>query len=497
MPRWDVGPYQDIGFDRDGDVDPEQRHRLLGLEVTDLVMFAHGRNHSPAAAREMYTGFFAALPQLVGRGVRPGFAGVGWPSMTFPDEPPAEPGKEPETAGEGPGGRRMPSGPSGPPPGAGPLPGVPFGSGPFGETAVGAVTPGGEGLDPGTRQALVSLFPGHGETVARIGALLAERPGSAAAVTEFGRLARRLAEAPAGGLESSCFTDDLPGDEQGPPAVLFEDPLSLCRRFAGVLRRIESGGAGPGGSRFLGAPGPAGASGAPDRSGGRGFAAGSPEIWRGARELLRQTTYYALKRRAGAVGELGLGPLLGQLARSRPALRVHLVGHGQGARLVGFALRGLPDGVRTVKSVTLLQGALSHYAFATGLPHAPGRSGALRAMEHRVDGPVVACHSRYDSALGALYPVASAPAYDGHSPAPAGSGDPRWWAMGHSGIHGVDPGVRLSLGEALAGALPRSGCVSVDVSSVVRDGAPPSGAHADICRPELAHLVVTAGRLDD
>ncbi|MEW1548964.1 serine-threonine protein kinase [Streptomyces tsukubensis] len=464
MPRWDVGPYQDIGFDRDGDVDPEQRHRLLGLEVTDLVMFAHGRNHSPAAARELYEGFFAALPGLVGRGVRPGFAGVGWPSMVFPDEPPA----------------------------------------------------GGEGLDSTVQQSLVSLFPGHRETVARLGALLAERPDSAAAVTEFGRLARRLAEAPAGGLESACFTDDLPGDEQGPSALLFEDPLSLCRRFAGVLERLGSEAAGAG---LPGTPGPGGADprhgwpghgvpGSPvpgrgvpwhDGAGPAGVcrASGAPRVWRGARELLRQTTYYALKRRAGAVGELGLGPLLGQLARSRPALRVHLVGHGQGARLVAFALRGLPDGVRTVKSVTLLQGALSHYAFAGALPHAPGRSGALRAMEHRVDGPVVACHSRYDSALGALYPVASAPAHDGHSPVPAGSGDPRWWAMGHSGIGGVDGMVRLALDKALAEGLPRSGCVSVDASSVVREGAPPSGAHADVCRPELARLVVAAGRLGD
>ncbi|MGV9315124.1 serine-threonine protein kinase [Streptomyces sp. NPDC003691] len=482
MPRWDVGPYQDIGFDRDGDVDPEQRHRLLGLEVTDLVMFAHGRNQSPAAARELYSGFFAALPELMGRGVRPGFAGVGWPSMAFPDEPS---GGRPGANGSG-AGRSGAGGPED-----------------LGKTAVEAPGGGLYGLDAGTRQALVSLFPGHGGTVARLGALLAERPGSAVAVAEFGRLARRLAEAPAGGLESSCFTDDLlPGDEQGPPAVLFEDPLSLCRRFAAVLERVEAGGTGvpggrPGSSGGPGFPGGPAAPEGPPRGRGPGGGTAAPDIWRGARELLRQTTYYALKRRAGAVGELGLGPLLGQLARSRPALRVHLVGHGQGARLVAFALRGLPDGVRTVKSVTLLQGSFSHYAFATGLPHAPGRAGALRAMEHRVDGPVVACHSRYDSALGALYPVASAPAYDGHSPAPAAAADPRWWAMGHSGIHGVAAAVRLSLDEALTGGLPRSGCVSVDASSVVRDGAPPSGAHADICRPELARLVVTAGRLGD
>ena len=86
-----------------------------------------------------------------------------------------------------------------------------------------------------------------------------------------------------------------------------------------------------------------------------------------------------MKRRAGTVGELGLGPLLGQLARSSPEVRVHLVGHSLGARLVSFALRGLPDGVRTVKSVTLLQGAFSHYAFASRLPHARTAAGPATA----------------------------------------------------------------------------------------------------------------------
>lgn len=453
------GPYQDIGFDRDGDVDPEQRHRLLGLEVTDLVMFAHGRNQSPAAAYELYAEFFSAFPALTGRGVRLGYAGVGWPSMTFPDEIPAP----------------------------GPV------SGP----------PGGGGLDGTTYQALLTLFPGHGETVARLAALLVERPDSAAAVGDFGRLARRLARVPAGGLESHRFTDDLPGDEQGPPAVLYEDPLSLCRRFAGALEAVDGTGRYEGPGPYGGPYGGPGSYGAPGASGpyrtyrSGGSYDGPGRVWRGARELLRQTTYYALKRRAGAVGELGLGPLLGQLARSRPALRVHLVGHGQGARLVAFALRGLPDEVRTVKSVTLLQGAFSHYAFASRLPHAPGRAGALGAMEQRVDGPVVACHSRHDGALGTLYPVASAPAHDDRDPGPDAVGDRRWWALGHSGIHGVGSAVRLTLDDALRASLPRKGCVSVDASSVVRSGAPPSGAHGDICHEELARLIVAAGGLGD
>ncbi|MEU5975314.1 serine-threonine protein kinase [Streptomyces sp. NPDC047315] len=445
----DVGPYQDITFDKDGDVDPEQRDRLLGVEATDVVLFAHGWNTSPAVAERLYATFFAYFPELVGPGVRLGYAGVVWPSMRFGDEPlPQLPGAA------------LPVAPS-------------------------------TGLDAASRQALAGLFPGHTGTVARLAALLDERPASASAVAEFGRLARRLAEAPAGGLETSCFTDDLPGDEQGPPAVLFEDPLAFSRRLAHALAKVDDG------ART--GPVPTFGFDPPD---------GWDGLWRGAKELLRQSTYYAMKRRAGTVGELGLGPLVAQLARSRPALRIHLVGHSQGARLVAFALRGLPDGVRTVKSVTLLQGAFSHYAFAHALPHAAGRSGALRSMEQRVDGPVVACHSHHDTALGTFYPLASGLARDdrsahhldgapGAAPIPFPDPGPRWWAVGHDGFRAAPHAPRLTLADALASGLPRAGCVSVDVSSVVHRGGPPSGAHNDICHPELAQLVVEAGRLGD
>ncbi|MER6914670.1 serine-threonine protein kinase [Streptomyces sp. NPDC000594] len=441
-----VGPYQDITFDEEGEADRAERARLLGLDCTDLVMFAHDRNNSPTEAARLFSAFFAPFPGLLGTGVRMAYAGIVWPSMRFTDEP-APP-------------LVVPPDPPGP---RGPLP----------EPGTGAVRPPGAvpedgriALDPGTRLALQGLFPGHEGTVARLAALLERRPRAEGAFHEFGRLARNLAETPPGGL-GSCFGQDLPQDEQGPPALLYEDTLTLCREFTAALESAR----------------PAGETGA-----------AADRLWRGAKELLRQTTYYALKRRAGAVGELGLGPLLGQLARSRPGTRVHLVGHSQGARLVAFALRGLPDGARNVKSVTFLQGAFSHYAFAASLPHAAQKSGALRAMEDRVDGPVVACYSRYDSALGVLYPLASRLARDERNG--LGGQDRRWWAVGHDGLRAVSsPSVRLTLEEALGSGMPGSGCVSVDTASVVRRGGPPSGAHNDICHRELARVVVAAGRM--
>ena len=66
--------------------------------------------------------------------------------------------------------------------------------------------------------------------------------------------------------------------------------------------------------------------------------------------------------RAGVVGQAGLGPLVTRLYTAQPALRIHLLGHSFGARVVSFALAGLPDdtGVAEpspIKSLGLIQAA--------------------------------------------------------------------------------------------------------------------------------------------
>ena len=125
---------------------------------------------------------------------------------------------------------------------------------------------------------------------------------------------------------------------------------------------------------------------------------------------------------------------------------------------MSFALRGLPEGVRTVKSVTLLQGAFSHYAFAARLPHDP-RAGAAccTGQQNRIDGPLVCCYSRFDSALGTIYPLASRMAGDARARSRSfGIGaalGAKWGAMGHDGVQAVPGTPRV---HARRG--PRTGC---------------------------------------
>ncbi|MCX4777369.1 serine-threonine protein kinase [Streptomyces sp. NBC_01264] len=429
-------PYVELTFDAQGDAGPGAREAVFGIEATDLLVFAHGWNSDRSTAIRLFDRFYAPFADLVGTGVRLGYVGVVWPSIRFADEP--IPDFDPALGAVG-----------------------------------GAGEPGhGTALDPVTRRALGAFWPGRAAELDRIAELLEERPEHEGGFTEFGALVRELA-----GVDGVGTGDDLAAAfaPREVPDFLGGDVLRVCREFTDAL--AEAGATFPGGPRDF-----------------PGFSAGGGlrTLWNGAKEMLRQATYYQMKARAGVVGEHGLGPLLAELAGRRPALRVHLIGHSFGGRVVSFALRGLPSGARNVKSLTVLQGAFSHYAFADSLPHDRGRGGALRGLQARIDGPLTACHSPYDSSLKVFYPLASRMA--GDSAGLLGF-DERWGAIGHDGVQGVPGTPRLTLDAALGGGLPAAGCVSVDAGSVVRRGGAPSGAHSDICHEELARLVVVAGRM--
>jgi hypothetical protein len=433
-PGTTVTPYWELTFDADGDVDGRERDRLLAEVASHGVRDLIVFSHGWNNDRSGATALYRHFFAPIPRlapKARIGYVGVVWPSMRFSDEP---------------------------------IPDFPKS---VAATEAEAALP--PALDKDTRQALLRTFPDRATVIDRIAALLDRQPLGEAALEEFGRLVRLLVEVAPDCPQSRCATDTA---ADGEPGMLCGDTAAACEEFAQALAGLDS----------------------PD--GTEGFSLPNP--WDGARELLRQATYYAMKRRAGTVGERGLGPVIGRLAGAVPGVRVHLVGHSFGGRLVSFALRGLPEGVGAVKSVTLLQGAFSHYAFAAGLPHDPQTAGALRGLHGRIDGPLVCCYSHYDGALGTFYPLASRMADDAQSVACFDIGrvlGPKWGAMGHDGVQAV-PGTRaLTLAEALAGPLPASGCVNVDAAAVVCRGGPPAGAHSDIVHPELARVVLAAGRI--
>jgi hypothetical protein len=146
-----------------------------------------------------------------------------------------------------------------------------------------------------------------------------------------------------------------------------------------------------------------------DSPGGTGGAAGLGSTLGGilgaAKNLLNSVTYYEMKARAGTVGERGLAPLVSRIRSQRAGLRVHLVGHSFGGRLVSAAANALP--ADSLNSLTLLQAAFSHFGFADAWQ--PGQPGGFRSAvtNKTVAGPVLITHTGNDKAVGIAYAIAS------------------------------------------------------------------------------------------
>jgi len=219
-------------------------------------------------------------------------------------------------------------------------------------------------------------------------------------------------------------------------------------------------------------------------------------LWRGAKGALRVATFWQMKERAGIVGRAGLGPLLSRITARAPDTRLHLVGHSFGARLVSYALAGLaaiPDGNQSpIKSLLLLQGAFSHFTFADQLPHDHTRKGDLHGMASRVDGPLLATFSEWDTAVGRAYPLGALVAGQDAAAAKIAS---RWGAMGNDGAQAVGA-LPASLGEVGSRYSFESGkWINLDGNHIIKTGGPPSGAHSDILHPEIAWAALAAARI--
>jgi hypothetical protein len=173
-----------------------------------------------------------------------------------------------------------------------------------------------------------------------------------------------------------------------------------------------------------------------DEGGAAGFGNPFRLLWADAKEALRQATYWEMKKRAGIIGKSGLGSVIDKIRQVQPNLQIHLVGHSFGARLVSYALLGLSQAHETpIRSLVLMQGAFSHWAFAQPLPFDPARNGALADMEQQVKGVIVVIHSLHDSAVGTFYPLASIAS--GEDAAAFDDIVFRWGAMGYDGAQGV------------------------------------------------------------
>ena len=98
-----------------------------------------------------------------------------------------------------------------------------------------------------------------------------------------------------------------------------------------------------------------------------------------------------MKDRAGVVGRAGVNQALQRLRADVPSVRLHLVGHSFGCRVVTAAVTGAtPTPKGFVNSMSLLQGAFSHYSFSAKYDDS-NAAGFYRNLvtEGRVSGPII------------------------------------------------------------------------------------------------------------
>jgi pimeloyl-ACP methyl ester carboxylesterase len=205
----------------------------------------------------------------------------------------------------------------------------------------------------------------------------------------------------------------------------------------------------------------------------------------GAQRLLNLVTYYQMKDRAGRVGFNGANEVLQRVQAKRSDLKLHLVGHSFGGRLVTAAATG-PTGkpMVPISSMSLLQAAFSHFGFAKD--YTPGQQGFFRRMveEKHVNGPVVITHSDKDKAVGLAYPIASRIA--NQIAAAIGDANDPYGGIGRNGAQRTPEAVDLDLLQA-------GGVYALQPGRLhnLRGDALISG-HSDITTPPVAHAILSA-----
>ncbi len=307
--------------------------------------------------------------------------------------------------------------------------------------------------------ALAPAFPGSDQQLATMGTMLDQQPQDAGQLEQFHQLASGLVTSP-----------PLAPEDAGPQAAITGDTSAVFGHAAAMSKTA--------GTSAQGLPNP------------------FTVLWSGAREVLRTMSYYEMKNRAGVIGQRGLGPLLGRLAAGSAQLRVHLMGHSFGARLVSYSLTGLPESAvgnaSTVKSLTLIQGAFSHFAFASPTPCQAVPSGALSGVLTRVGGPLLSTFTAADRAVGWWYPAASMLAHQNAQSMTDLTYE--WGGMGHDGFQQSPAGTTVTLqAQGYDYGFASGGVYLLDANNVIKaDQSPFSGAHSDIRHPEVAWAVRAA-----
>ncbi len=435
-------PFFPIEFDKKArPVDDDQTLALDSFietgRVTDLLVLSHGWNNDEAQAMALYRNLLSSISNEADDGFDArtvAVVGVFWPSKKFAES----------------------------------------------DLISGGAAAFGDDLP---EDALIAQLEGmrivvdsdEGETtIDRLIELVPDLEDKKSARTEFGEKVRTL-------LGTDIAADAELADEI--PTTMFMMAGDQMLEELGIARDEEAGVGAEGGIASVGGDGDA--SGDP-----MGGIAGLGSFFRGIRSgaanALNMITYYTMKARAGVVGRIGLAPLLREAKDQKPSIKIHLVGHSFGGRLVAATALGESDTapVLPVDSMTLLQAAFSHNGFARDWEG--DKDGYFRDVyeEQRISGPTLVTYTPNDKANTVAYPLASRLARQ--VAAAFGDANDKFGAIGANGAQNTP--------EAVAGnLLSRDSSYDFEAGVVYNlEGSDYIENHGDVAGREIANAIVAA-----
>jgi hypothetical protein len=128
----------------------------------------------------------------------------------------------------------------------------------------------------------------------------------------------------------------------------------------------------------------------------------------GVGTFLNLTKWYVMKDRSGTVGAQGVATAVRALHDRCPTVKIHLVGHSLGGRLMASCVKALCDApTLQPDSVMLLEAAFSHFGFSADNGH--GKPGFFRNVIDKrvVKGPFLSTFSAQDTVVGGPYAIMS------------------------------------------------------------------------------------------
>lgn len=189
---------------------------------------------------------------------------------------------------------------------------------------------------------------------------------------------------------------------EGVEAMRAKSGSELLKALRAPLRSPAQAPAGQGGVR------PVGGAVARNEGATQGLGAIAGSIFGGVAALLNATTWYVMKNRSGVVGAGGVAAAVRRLRAAAPGVKIHLVGHSLGGRLMASCAKSLAQApVERPDSLALLEAAFSHYGFSPDNGHGSAGLFVPVAQTGVVKGAFISTFSAQDSVVGVVYAVAS------------------------------------------------------------------------------------------